>query len=347
MPESGGAMTGGCGDEGAARSVLDRLVSGLRVLGFIVALGALAIWLVGSLASDRWLWTQWFAWIPTPLLLPGLAVGVAAAATLRRRRLWWVAGCAALVLSIGGAHLASRWRPVAPACREAFRIVHWNPAAPGPRTADAYRAALLPLDPDLLLVSNDWWLFGRLRAGRWEEAGRRVIHAGPFAIASKVPVLEARLVVASEQRYVAVVRIDTRETLGRPLTIWLVDFPSDGRRSRMEIARSVAPRLAALDLPEPDLVIGDFNMDAGSAATAALFPGLRNAFAVAGAGYAGSFPRQLPLWHIDRALVGARLDLCGYRLLDPGIGRHRMQELLIRALERIDVAAPPLRERGS
>jgi hypothetical protein len=74
-------------------------------------------------------------------------------------------------------------------------------------------------------------------------------------------------------------------------------------------------------------VVGDFNMDLGSASLAAAFPFHRSAFDLVGEGYAASYPRTFPLWHPDQILVGEGIEPCGYRLIDLGVGSHRAQEL--------------------
>ncbi len=45
-------------------------------------------------------------------------------------------------------------------------------------------------------------------------------------------------------------------------------------------------------------------------------------YAQAGVGPAGTFPRQLPVLHIDHVLVGPRLRAAGFSIADPGAGRH-------------------------
>lgn len=298
-----------------------------RWLAFSAAVAAALCWLVGLVASDRFAATQFLHWVPAPLLAPIVAAGsVVALGAARWRPL--AAACAAAALAIAAVHLATRWSPRGP-CDEGLRIVHWNASSPSLEEADADRRAIAGLRPDLLLVTDDWALFGRVRGDRWEETGWRVHRAGPFAISTRLPLLEVRLAVASADRYLAVVRLDASEAIGRELVIWLVDLPSDPRGARMAEARSLRSLIDSLRLPPPDLVAGDFNLDSGSAALRTIAPGLRNAFAAAGRGYAGSYPRRLPLWQIDQILLSPDLAACSYRLVDLGRGRHRAQELML------------------
>lgn len=307
----------------SVRAWLPRVLSGLL---FGLAIAAAACWVVGVVASDRFLPTQFAKWVPLPALLPVVAAAAIVAAWRRGRRLAGAFGVVALAMA--SIHLQQRWSPFAP-CREGVRVLHWNAASPRPEESPPVREALASIGADLLLVSNDWGLFGRLHGDRWPETGWRVHRAGPFAIASRLPLLEVRLAVASKQRFLAVVRVDATTELGRPLVVWLVDLPSDPSRPRMAEARGLRAVIDGLDLPPPDLVAGDFNMDAGSEALRTLLPGLRSAFAEAGRGYAGSYPRTLPLWQPDQMAVAPSLRICSYRLVDLGWGRHRAQELML------------------
>lgn len=298
-----------------------------RWLALAAAAGAALCWVVGLLASDRFAATQFLHWVPAPLLAPIVAAGGLVALGAPRWRLL-AASSVATSLAIGATHLALRWSPRGP-CLEGLRIVHWNASSPSLEEADADRRAIAELRPDLLLVTDDWALFGRVRGNRWEESGWRVHRAGPFAISTRLPLVEVRLAVASADRSLAVVRVDASEAIGRELVIWLVDLPSDPKGPRMAGARSLRSLIDSLRLPPPDLVAGDFNLDSGSAALRAIAPGLRDAFRAVGRGYAGSYPRRLPLWHLDQMLLSPDLAACSYRVIDLGRGRHRAQELIL------------------
>jgi endonuclease/exonuclease/phosphatase (EEP) superfamily protein YafD len=298
-----------------------------RWLAFGAAAAAVLCWVVGLVASDRLAATQFLHWIPAPLLAPIVAAGGLVAVRAPRWRPL-AASCVAISIAIAATHLALRWSPRGP-CAEGLRIVHWNASSPSLEEADADRRAIAELRPDLLLVTDDWALFGRVRGNRWEETGWRVHRAGPFAISTRLPLVEVRLAVASADRYLAVVRVDASKEIGRELVIWLVDLPSDPKGPRMAEARSLRSLIDSLRLPPPDLVAGDFNLDSGSAALRAIVPGLRDAFRAVGRGYAGSYPRRLPLWHLDQILLSPDLAACSYRVIDLGRGRHRAQELML------------------
>ena len=223
-------------------------------------------------------------------------------------------------------HLLLRWG-LPRSCRGSIRLVHWNAASPSERESPIASAALAALDAEILVVSNDWWLFGRPFTREWKDQDRAVHRAGPFALVTDVPMLEARLVLASQGRWAGLFRLEASWAPRGELSILAVDLPSSTELSRRDLAAALRADLASLDLPPIDLVVGDFNMDAASASLAGAFPDHRSAFDRVGQGYAASYPRRFPLWHPDQILVGESIDPCGYRLIDLGVGTHRAQEL--------------------
>ena len=61
----------------------------LGITATVIATTALAAWLLGRVASDRFGWSQWLQWMPTPVLLPAVGLGVVGAcqpARVPRRR---------------------------------------------------------------------------------------------------------------------------------------------------------------------------------------------------------------------------------------------------------------------
>jgi endonuclease/exonuclease/phosphatase family metal-dependent hydrolase len=51
---------------------------------------------------------------------------------------------------------------------------------------------------------------------------------------------------------------------------------------------------------------------------------MHNAFDEGGAGCVATFPRTLPLVHIDHVLIAPWLHCDDYRTIDPGVSRHLM-----------------------
>jgi len=323
-----------CSPWGRSRSLLSGVV--LLGGGLLIGLSAVA-WGVRILASDGVASLQKIAWIPVPALLGGLLLGTVAAVvggSIGRRR--WGRGVvpagAVLLVVVAGEHLATRWG-WPKACGDPIRIIHWNATSPSPDEAVGQRADLAGREWDVLVVSNDASLFGRWFAHRWEDGPRGeawpIRRAGPFAMVTAHRVLESRLAIASGGIWLGVFRIELPVEGGREVTIHVLDLPSDPGISRRDLLTDLRRRLDDLQLPAPDLVMGDLNLDAGSRSLATAYPKLEPAFDVAGEGYAASYPRDWPLWQTDQMMVAPDLPICRYRFIDLGFGTHRAQELSI------------------
>ncbi|GJQ29023.1 MAG: hypothetical protein HBSAPP03_09070 [Phycisphaerae bacterium] len=86
----------------------------------------------------------------------------------------------------------------------------------------------------------------------------------------------------------------------------------------------------ARGFPAPDLLAGDLNTPAGCWSVSRLAPGLRDAFADAGLGPRGTFPRKWPLLAIDQALLGPRVKAVAYDAVDLGPAQHLAQVIEVR-----------------
>jgi hypothetical protein len=142
--------------------------------------------------------------------------------------------------------------------------------------------------------------------------------------------------------------------MARPAVIWCVDMPSDPllhrRVSMREAASAVAgfrgprfvrqadgrdvatqqdPTGTAHGFPAPDLIVGDFNTPRGAGSLGLFTRGLTHAYDQSAWGPSGSFPRALPLTHIDHAFVGSGLRTTAYEVVDLGAGRHRAQVVTV------------------
>lgn len=202
------------------------LLAAGRWLALVLSLLALAVlgaWLVGRIANDRWLWSQYLWWAPTPAVFAGAGVLVALAwlgappATLLGRSFtrasrsgparrggdgaaWRRLRLAATV----GLLVAGAWHAVAelrlhravlgPAEREGLplRVVFWN--ASGAELT--YPPTLLSRhQPDLVVVGGPRWKMGRdmlFKAVSEHRLGpEHVLWRGQFAVASRYPILES------------------------------------------------------------------------------------------------------------------------------------------------------------
>jgi len=318
-----------------ARGRVRRFVSLLAGAVSVVAATTCVAWLLGRNVSDRYAWSQWLLWIPTPAVLLAVAAALAVGCRRddvpgrRRRRLiaWGVTG--GVVLGFFG-FIEHRFGRTAPGGDATLRLVHASVQTSGPRILDAYGAGLTALDGDVTIVSSliPSRSISRL-TDRLDGLGQAVM-VWPFVMFTKLPVLEARPLVANSEMRVAVYRVDATASVGRVVTIWVVDLPSDPRRPRGELARRVRNILDKVISDPPDLVVGDFNMTRGSVSLARVFPDLSHAFDEAGHGYGASFHRGLPLYHIDHALLADTVHAVNYELVDIGVGRHLVQVIDLR-----------------
>ncbi len=306
-------------------------VASLAAAVTVAAATVCVAWLIGRIVSDRFAWSQWLLWIPTPavLVVAAIALGVACrpdthSGRRRRRLIAWGVTCGVMLVFFGV--IEHRFgRPAPSGGDAALRLVHASVQATGPRVLDTYGAGLNALDGDVTIVSSllPMRSINRL-IDRLDGLGEPVT-VWPFVMFTKLPVVEARLLIVNADLRVVVFRVDATATLGRVVTIWVIDLPSDPTRPRHAIARRARRILDTITTDPPDLVVGDFNMTRGSASLATVFPDLSHAFDEAGRGYGASFRRSLPLYHIDHTLLADTVRAVSYELVDIGVGRHLVQ----------------------
>jgi endonuclease/exonuclease/phosphatase family metal-dependent hydrolase len=304
----------------------------LRVLATLLLVASVTALVIGSIATDRWHWSQWIWWIPRGALalaaLPALLVALIALGTRRTR--WSVITllCALIpVLWFAVADIGwRRWQPKPQRFDGAIHIIHWNASSPGSRAGAPASESLLARDADIVIVTNAYKLLGDGRIELWRDAGYEIVPTGPFLVASRWPILEARVISAVERRLLGRARISVA---GREWTILAVDLPSDARLSRSDLAERFRAESAQHDADGADLIVGDFNITRGSASIRSMFPGFRHAFDEAGIGFGATWPRRLPFMHIDHMLLGSPVECHGYRIIDVAERPHLAQEAII------------------
>ncbi len=268
--------------------------------------------------------------------LVGRALPAVVAAWVGRRRRGGVVRSAAVlafatsvVLGLGS-DVGLRPRPAArPGI---LRLVHWNASWPDSNRGLRPSNELLALEPDVVFFSNPYRFFNDGREETWREHGYEVVIPGIFAVASRVPVIETRTIFVGRDMGAAYVVLDASATLGRTLRVLVVDLPSDPRLSRMSVVSTFRQAMVERGAGDVDLVIGDCNITRGSASLAVLAPGMRDAWDEAGRGWGASWPRGLPLFHLDHAFLAPWLMASGYRLVDLRGGDHLAQEVWIEAV---------------
>lgn len=300
-----------------------------RALRMPLAL-ALAILVASEVVTDRYAAVQMAWWVPRSLLL-----GFATAWTLlllalpwtrarrRERRVVWRWAAVTAVLALWTT--PRDWRPFGPADGGgALVLVHWNAGSPDETGADRAAGALIATGADLILVTDPGRLWHGVRGEALRTAGYTLASGGRFGLASRLPVVEARPVLASRLRVVS--RFVVATPAGT-LTVDGIDLPSAPTLPRARLTRTLAADLADLGYAPGDVLAGDFNISRGSASLATIAPDAVEAFGAAGRGWGGSYPRTTPLWPIDLTLVRAPWRAVSARYIDLGTGRHRAQSV--------------------
>ena len=295
--------------------------------------GVLAILVVSQVLTDRIGPIQFMWWIPRVMLVAaavaGLVMLLAIAlmrrwpATERRRIASWTAGA----LAVGLVTTWSDWGAPRARPEGAFRLVHWNICNPTRADAPAAVEAMLAFDADAILLTDAALAFAEGGVERMQQQGYGIVRAGPFAIASRAPVVEARPVYAARGRALSRFAL---ATVQGPLVIDAVDLPSETTMHRYNSVRAFVASLEELGhlgggTARADVHAGDSNLTRGSASLDLQAPDATEAFADAGVGWGGTYPRAWPFWAIDQTLVRAPWRAVRSEIVDPGRSRHRAQ----------------------
>ena len=241
-----------------------------------------------------------------------------------------------------------------------IRIANWNPAIPAKSLEP-----ILAAEADVYLIANEWQRNAAEELVQELGDGVDVIQNERLMVVSRLPVrawastylglagrvlrsyqlkdLDAQVAEQVDQGRALFVELET--PTGDPLVIWLVDLPSDPRLLRNDVTATAADAIGSFKgrvyrydaegrrtvtdmsdgFPDPDLILGDFNIPRDSASLRTLVGDRANAYDQAGRGYAATFPRTFPLAQIDQMFVGDDWRTVSYRLLDPGRGLHLAQ----------------------
>ena len=298
----------------------------VTLLAWIMA----GLWTVGLVCADRFAWSQWLSWIPAPMVavaVMGATLAILAARPARWR--WHVPFMAlAVVASLAwtlrvnvgpGGQPGTGGPPVT--------VLQWNtdwPSGNDPRS----ELALAANPADFVLISNRGSITAAERVQAWAGPDARVFGAGPFALVTRWPVVEATQIAAGGQGtqmwWVARFTVVPPGWEGRPLRIAMVDLPSRPSLSRAAMADALGRACEQGGLGEVDLVAGDFNATETSVILSRCFSGMSDALSEAGSGWLATWPRIMPLWRIDHVLISGRLETRRGGMIDPGVSHHRM-----------------------
>jgi endonuclease/exonuclease/phosphatase family metal-dependent hydrolase len=339
----------------------------LSLIGFGLGVLALSVWILGRLASDRWVWSQFIFWIPTVVVVPGAVaafVGSRLCGLLarfrsgrREHRLRLVAE--ACLLGVIAYMVVIEWRvyrlPLGPRPSGAhLRVLSWNATAV--QQLDQIINPLTAADADIAILVNPHSHVGWGTVQDTFKATYRYENIAGIVVMSRVPELRRGMAwlgleglppetvasvplgnASSDPGRAMFVEFDTSAQLGHSTVIWVLDLPSDPRLSRWKICEHAASVIASWQsgdggrgFPAPDIVLGDFNTTPGSAALKLLTPGMRSAFAEAGAGYGATWPgfafkTPVPLLQLDHMFLGSRVRAVRYQIVWPIAALHLVQ----------------------
>ena len=345
-----------------------------RVL-FILGSLVIAVLVISRITTDQWLYSQFAFWVPAPFYLSLAAILLAAErvialprATPRWRAPSWslLVLCAIWICILAFRGIARSESPVSSS--SSLTIVHWNMSSPDMLSFDGTLADFRSCrQADIILLGitvpdeqyarmvrglgNDW-TFRRL--GVFGVASRFPIdHASIYGLGLSSPGgrhatprfqdfyniqiadrfgLSRREFDLPDPGYVLSIKVLTPQS---PISIRMLDLPSNPFRSRMEIASSASARIRALVNdglldPFPDMIIGDCNIPVGSASLQLLAGNLIPASALSASGdREPTWPRAHPFLRIDNAWVHPASRVLNYRTFDGGISDHRGQSLTI------------------
>jgi len=293
-------------------------------LVFSVALFVVLVWLCGRLLSDRWVWTQWIAWIPSIAVATTLGMTTAALALLHQKKKALITSTILITVTAWIMLVENHVLSVARSEGD-LRIVAWTMSHPKKEVAELSAQIVVELDADITLLTHGWYVRSQPVIKEWlGKQGKRLI-SGPFTLLTTLRPIEVRTLVASDGIFISMYRLDTKEQLGQELVLYAVDFPSGFTESRIRTARRAKRLLRQVGAPPPDIVLGDFNMTRNSKSIRRLFPTLTDAWDHAGIGWSSSYHRAFPLYHIDHTLICDDLHAVLYELVNPELGRHCVQ----------------------
>ena len=303
-------------------------------------------WAIGRVLTDRVAAIQSLHWIPT---LVALAITLICAFLLcwsnwrHARRILWMIACLQAVIFLVQDYAIARTTPTSIAQSDsAIHIAHINVSWPSDHAqstarnlSDSFRNVYGENGPDVFFISE---YAGMLRTdviNMYCPNDAKAISIGRFAVVSRVRILEAILLYDDAKSTAAFVRFAPFKG-NASWGALLVDLPSNPSISRFKMLSDLRSRLDALETPVPDIILGDFNTARGGAAIETFAPNMRNAFDVAGVGFGATYPRIFPLLHIDQLLLGPRVRVRHYEIIDTGSGVHRMQIATILVNEKPD-----------
>lgn len=288
-------------------------------------LGAIVLWLlwvVGQIARDRSIATEFCFYIPSPFLLALLAGAGAIALRRGAVRLAWISIALAVPPLIFTVAVENRLfaSDRSKDSTDALRLVHWN-VFRGRLGWDRTVASLARSEADIYVLSEvpDKAEIGKLAARLGDDYV--AVRMGGMAVLARGDIATWREIDSGPGVRVYEVKWRWGD---RSLDLFAVDL-------RSSLSKPRNPRLqrlrAVIEKYRPDLVVGDFNAPRRSLALCPLPTPYRHAYEVAGRGWSYTWPVPLPVLAIDQCIVGERIRPLRYRLESTACSDHRRQVL--------------------
>lgn len=297
----------------------------------LTALVSAVAWLLGVGFGDRWAWSQWLFWIP-PLAVAVHAGGALALTLILDRRSAHFSRDGTVLSAIivagiaAGLHRSVGFGGRNTDDQSSVSMLQWNtnwPSGDDPRAMEFLSANAA----DIVLISNRGANTSRDLVRTWAGEHATVVGAGPFALVTRLPVVEVRQVAVGGRGrqlwWVARFEVAPPSWNGRVLRIAMLDLPSRPTIPKALIAEGLRLACEEGGLGEVDVAAGDFNATDGSMIITTCFPGFRDALAEAGRGWLATWPRRFPIWKIDHVLLGASVRATTAETRDPGTSDHR------------------------
>jgi hypothetical protein len=314
-------------------------VRALPLLFQVIIGAALLAWLIGRLCTDRYAWSQWLWWTPTliaiALAILGTLIALIPAPPRFGRRsrsgLWAITTIAIIVYFAAFEH---RFLSRPKTATGGIELVHWTCTMSAPHLRREHAAWAQTFTGDIAILMHTGGLSFDPGMNEVRQRGYTVYPIGLATIITRAPLLEHRPIIINRPYIVWMMKFDVRALSDSDnnseapdaeptLTVWIIDLPSDPQLSRHDVSVRLRELIESADEEPPAVILGDFNIQRGSASLASVFPDHVHAFAQAGRGYGATFPRERPMYHIDHILLRDPWRALRYDIEDTGQGRHR------------------------
>jgi hypothetical protein len=243
------------------------------------------LWFVGIVINDRYFWSQFLWWAPTPLVMlagAGLLVfsrccawlhdaitSKAHARSTSRRVCAVLLGLMLIAFLFFEVHLHRAILPnPKPSADAPLRIAHWNVSIQ--RFPDMHDH-IARMNPDIILLTNPPFFTSIQPSRDAMGQGTSAAAGGRLSVLSRYPViayatLSLRISGAKMRTHrwstggmlfqdtgdALLVLLDTTAWNGKPTCVWLLDLPSDFTIPRARVMQEAAHTLSLIQHPERD-----------------------------------------------------------------------------------------------